>query len=351
MNPRVLAPLVLALLVSGCLVGQRSSEPDADTDGVPDWLEKEGWDLVIDRTEYPCFGDVAPTPAVESRKAPSNELREDTDADGVKDFDEFRLRGDPTKNDTDGDGLSDLAEMKLLDDPDLFAGGLLALNRSDSDRDCLNDGLEVNGFDVPGFGHRSTDPTTADTDEDRLTDPWEWKRSITDPTDDDTDDDGVTDFADSAPKRDLWLRFNFLEFNAKDLPQGAAGKVQLFWNLPTKGTRTSGDSGPFVAAEGQTYAFPENTPGLMDGEDTRAQLLVEFYAYIVDSNGNPTHVIDVNPFFPGQPLGLWIEEPESGQWRFRKADGNFTNPASQSAVETAEARVTFSVAFEDAPAP
>lgn len=77
--------------------------------------------------------------------------------------------------DSDSDGLSNQREIELGTD----------YERSDTDRDGLNDEEEVNRYD--------TDPTVADTDGDGLDDGTEINDVGTDPTSPHTDSDGVND--------------------------------------------------------------------------------------------------------------------------------------------------------------
>ncbi len=77
--------------------------------------------------------------------------------------------------DFDGDGLSTLDELKAK----------TGVFHSDSDRDGLNDGLEVNVYE--------TDPLVRDTDNDRLSDGGEVYTYQTNPKIADTDGDGLDD--------------------------------------------------------------------------------------------------------------------------------------------------------------
>ncbi|MES2707466.1 MAG: hypothetical protein V4726_12790 [Verrucomicrobiota bacterium] len=105
-------------------------------------------------------------------------IRPDTDGDGLPDAWETASFGDLTKNgdaDTDGDGLVNALELNLGLNPSL----------QDTDADGLKDGDEFNTL--------GTDPKTADTDGDGLTDGAELNTHHTNPTAKDTDLDGLTD--------------------------------------------------------------------------------------------------------------------------------------------------------------
>lgn len=112
--------------------------PDSDGDGIPDYLEK---DLGTDTQ------------------------KEDTDDDGLTDYEEFYLTGtDPTvydsitkgvsdsDADTDGDGLNNRKELELETNPLI----------KDSDKDGLTDGKEINTY--------GTEPLKDDTDGDGIKD-------------------------------------------------------------------------------------------------------------------------------------------------------------------------------------
>ena len=113
---------------------------------------------------------------------PEAVLINDTDQDGLPDYDEESLGTDPENPDTDGDGYSDYAEFlmgtdPLVDeavDPDL-----------DSDEDEIPDAVEASTFE--------TDPYSADTDGDGLTDYDEVYVYFTNPLNPDTDNDGLSD--------------------------------------------------------------------------------------------------------------------------------------------------------------
>ena len=90
-----------------------------------------------------------------------------------------RLGTDPTSTDSDGDRLTDLDEFQAGTSP----------TASDSDSDGLDDGDER---------ELGTDPTLADTDGDRLSDFDEFVHR-TDPLNPDTDGDGLADDVDPDP--------------------------------------------------------------------------------------------------------------------------------------------------------
>lgn len=111
----------------------------------------------------------------------------DTDSDGVPDAMEEWLGLDSSKDDTDGDGLSDYDEIYITGtDP----------ANPDSDGDGIDDGnADADGDGVSNLQEiqDGTDPTSADTDGDGLNDADEAKVYGTNPVKYDTDDDGLSD--------------------------------------------------------------------------------------------------------------------------------------------------------------
>jgi hypothetical protein len=350
MTRSVIAVVALLVLVSGCLVGQRSSAPDADTDGLPDELETAGWNLTINSTVRDCFADTAPVPDVEERFVKSNELRTDSDADGVDDFDEHFFHGDPSVNDTDGDGLTDGTEWEVRADTTLFAGGRLALNTADSDDDCLTDGEEVVGFLIPNIGMRTSDPTTSDSDHDGLIDAAEFRQTKTDPNVADTDGDGSIDGSDLDPLHDVRMRITFQTLGAKDLSSNEA-RVKLYWTVPAKDpSESNGETDAFMIKEGETLMLTsEQSPGEIDVDDQRGgtYVFLEVYARIVDDGGAVVGVLDINPHSPGQAVSVRYDVA-TDEWAFSTPNG-YTPSGRQRSVETSQARLTFNL--EDFVAP
>jgi len=141
------------------------SLPDRDGDGLENAVETSGWNVT--------FTNVTSTYTVHVASDP---LLNDTDTDGLTDYQEFNLATNPTDPDTDDDGLTDFEEWRGFS-PQTNP------NHWDTDGDGLGDGAEI------AFG---SDPNKADTDGDGLTDPEELILG-SDPRDTDTDDDGLDD--------------------------------------------------------------------------------------------------------------------------------------------------------------
>ncbi len=100
----------------------------------------------------------------------------DLDGDGLTNLEEFNLGTDPTSADTDGDTLSDADEVIVYSTDPLS---------TDSDGDGINDQDELGTF--------GTDPTDTDTDDDGLSDGDEVNQYGTDPMSVDSDGDGMND--------------------------------------------------------------------------------------------------------------------------------------------------------------
>ncbi|WP_233274873.1 helix-turn-helix transcriptional regulator [Haladaptatus cibarius] len=126
----------------------------------------------------------------------TNATASDSDKDGLGDGEEINTyETNPAKADTDDDGLRDAEEIQLGTDP----------NRPDTDADGLLDGRErevgtnASAADTDNDGltdvaelNVSTDPTKPDTDGDGLSDAKELE-ARTDPAEADTDGDGLDD--------------------------------------------------------------------------------------------------------------------------------------------------------------
>lgn len=173
--------------------------PDTDGDGLNDGDEVTG-------ALNPWFGGTSgPLPG-----EATDPLDADSDSDGVDDLDEINADNgfstDPLNPDTDGDFLTDGFELTYALDPtdptgengadgDPDADTLTNLEEqdfgsnprsADSDNDTLSDVDEI-------FTHL-TDPARADTDRDLLADNVELENTFTDPLIGDSDLDGFKDF-------------------------------------------------------------------------------------------------------------------------------------------------------------
>jgi len=158
---------------------------DSDADGLRDGdeyydygTEPNLWD-----TDFDCMGDGW---EVQYGLNPLNDTDAggDLDGDGLNNCHEAKYKTNPTNVDSDGDGMWDGWEPRY---------GLHPLDPSDGPLDPDGDGLSNRGeFE---FG---TNPRRWDTDGDRLSDGDEAMQG-TDPAKRDTDGDGIDDFADGRP--------------------------------------------------------------------------------------------------------------------------------------------------------
>ncbi len=140
--------------------------PDRDGDGLENDEENSGWTVVFTNTTGTFTISVTSDP-----------LLNDTDTEGLTDYQEYGLLTNPRDPDTDDDGLTDFEEWKGFPSQ-------TNPNHWDTDGDGLGDGVEIT------YG---SDPTKIDTDGDGLLDPEEFLFN-SDPNDPDTDDDGLSDY-------------------------------------------------------------------------------------------------------------------------------------------------------------
>ena len=128
--------------------------PDGDNDGIADW-----WELVH---------------GFDPRDA--SDGAQDTDIDGLVNFEEFLANGNPRVADTDGDGLTDDVEYRVHgSDP----------SNRDTDFDDIDDADEVTIY--------ASNPMNSDSDADGISDGDEVSITGTNPVSNDSDNDGLSD--------------------------------------------------------------------------------------------------------------------------------------------------------------
>lgn len=270
----VLISLLVAAGLAGCF-----GTPE-DEDGLTADAEREGWTISIEKADG----------TTESRDVTSDPHKEDTDGDGIDDFQEMLSATDPRKADTDGDGLKDGYDQTLDADSDLakdwFETGLANAREGDqvtffgewdhqaepaiqdTDEDGLLDGEEIGGFAITVCGEERTVRTSArqpDSDNDHVLDPDEAVIG-TDPSVKDTDGDGVGDLTDVEPCGDLWATFDVLAFT----PHGdASGPFEV--QVSFDGDPVPWSSESFDAEEGvETDVASE--AGALDVDDDQGNL-------------------------------------------------------------------------------
>ncbi len=179
------------------------SNPDTDADGLKDGEEFHKYKTDPKNPDSDGDGLKDGWEVIKSNTDPN---KFDTDGDGLNDSEETKKhRTDPTIADTDGDGLKDGEEVVFKSNP----------NVPDTDGDGLNDGDEVNKY--------KTSPTLADTDSDGIRDSDEVTKTKTDPNKADTDDGGATDNAEILrktnplnPKDDILFKVDTLKVRTVD---------------------------------------------------------------------------------------------------------------------------------------
>lgn len=244
--------LLVSMALSGCF-----GTPE-DEDGLDAETERNGWSITIKRADG----------TTESRDVTSDPHKEDTDGDGIDDFQEMLSATDPRNVDTDGDGLKDGYDLQLDAGSDLAKKWLkasLAHERDgeritffgewdhqadptvqDTDEDGLLDGDEVGGFIMTICGEERTVRTSArqpDSDNDIVLDVDEVSLG-SDPSVADTDGDGVSDLTDVYPCGDLHVVFETLTFT----PEGGDGPYEVHFAFA--GDRVPWVSDPFEAGPG-----------------------------------------------------------------------------------------------------
>lgn len=326
----------IAVLVSGCFVGHRSVEGDTDGDFMLDAVELEGYNLTLQLVPATCFSDEPPR--VQQIHVTSNIYESDSDFDGIEDPDEGLWGGNPQSKDTDGDGLDDRRERDLNNDQSRVAIiGSLKLTSVDSDNDCIRDGDEVNGTDVPGIGVKQTDPGAKDTDHDGFLDPFEVYRSHTDPTNPDTDGDGARELLDVDPLHDVIVDVVFQRLLLKGSTAKADVRFDYTFQTPA-GARSQPESvRTFQASEGQSTPVPaEQSPGRVDVEDGTGSTRVHFQFFAIRDG---TRDID---FALGEDRVMTIElDPVAKTWTGGGTQG--VADGSVIVLETDEARLEMQI--------
>lgn len=348
-RPWVPVVAALALLLAGCAGNEEDASPDSDFDYLSDDDERAGWDITIRRQAARCDAPPAQPRPGETLHVDSDPNVTDTDGDGVTDSEESVFRSHPRANDTDEDGLSDFDEAELNRGDRLQQPGGLRLWDADSDSDCLPDPVELAGYDVPGIGWRTTDPSVADTDSDGWTDGYERFVSRTDPVQADTDGDGAGDKVDVDPHQDVALNLTFVRFLVKpgaNRPAGAEFDVRFVYQFsgPSQTLVQPPDPSPTfrVRVGANATVGPQHSPGLRDVNDATADPRLRIQFWIERTDRSETLQVYEDPSSPGEPIVTLFIHPKSRTWS--TAGGERTGSTDAVAVlESSMARLEFFV--------
>ena len=186
--------IIIAAIILAVFVGSMIGSGDSDRDGLYNSEEETGWDITI----WSING-------TKSIHVTSNPNKQDTDGDGLTDYEEFFNSTNPNNPDTDGDGLTDYEELITYD--------TLPYNQ-DEDNDGLSDGIEIKGWNITLRGVTNivtSDNSKIDTDGDFFNDLQEYNAK-TNPRVKDTDGDGVWDFTDIDPLWNVKITVDLLNF-------------------------------------------------------------------------------------------------------------------------------------------
>ena len=192
--------LIMLSSLSGCLGGE-----DADKDGLPDDIERQGWDVHV---TYP--GDSTTT----TIHVTSGTHKKDTDGDGLNDYEEWSsLNGyitNPREKDTDKDGLSDYEEiMTFGTDPLHWA--------DDYDKD--NGWWKGDYEEIEYYQSRGIDNDTI-------------RSFLKNP---DVDGDGVKDGSDIDPLSDLKIKVKIKGIKITSSMDDPDNKIETVFNMSTDG--------------------------------------------------------------------------------------------------------------------
>lgn len=341
---RAMALAAAAAILAGCLVGQRAGEDDADGDFLSDARERQGWNVTVQRSVLACLDAHASIPEPVVYTVTTDPFAEDTDMDGMTDAEELQWGSDPTLADTDGDNLTDADERNLNQGDELRFPGLLRLNDADSDKDCLTDGDERRGFEIPGIGHRVTDPSARDTDLDGFSDDVEVLQTLTDPTDPDTDGDGVRDSFDADPLADVRLDWRF---EAITMRRNIDGNELWFYHAyddPIEGGVTEITNESLSAPVNTRVEIPTRlSPGIVDVDDGTGGLERAFQILFWVRSGEANAPVDVSPEESANIITLHVLASQTRWWISGLEDVNGAATGATVTFETDDAKFEFSI--------
>ena len=171
--------LLLCMVMVCAIVPTGAFAAEGDTDTVNLTISRVNKIITVDETEFEIKATVSITISATDET--------DTDKDGVPDQLETVLGLDSTKEDTDGDGLTDYQELSIVGtDPKIYDTDEDGVSDSEDDQD----GDGISNIDEITLG---TIPVAVDSDFDNLSDSDEMNIHKTNPLLSDTDGDTLSD--------------------------------------------------------------------------------------------------------------------------------------------------------------
>jgi streptogramin lyase len=285
-----------------------SNVTDTDGDGLTDINETLGWNVTLTNVTGTFTLHVTSEP-----------LTNDTDFDGLSDFDEYNSSSNPRDVDTDDDGLNDFVEKEFGTN----------ITNYDTDGDGLDDSTEVT---------YSSDPAQKDSDNDGLSDYDEFNYS-SDPRNNDTDGDGLNDSEEVAfnsslryPDSDGDLMFDGAEHNKSADPwnpdsdgDGLKDGYELFFNTSVLNNDTDSDGLPDgVEVDNRMNPLNNDTDG--DGLDDFSELKNGTDPLEGDTSGNGLKDSEDPYTFAPNVENIWIAyDPDEETEQFVEKLKNYTN--------------------------
>jgi hypothetical protein len=274
---------------------------DTDSDGLSDYEEFYGptdplnedsdSDGLIDGEEVNTYN--------------TDPLNKDTDSDGLTDYEEVMIYGtNPSSSDSDSDGLSDLEELNIYstdplnpdcDSDDLLDGDEINVYltnpfNNDTDSDNLSDGQEINIY--------FTNPISNDTDLDLISDYDELMIYNTNPLNGDSDFDGLMDFEEINDYGTDPLNY---DTDSDTMPDGWEVENSLDPNIDDSSQDPDND----LLVNYQEFEYstdPNNNDtdydGLIDSE--------EIFMYETNPNLDDT---DLDGLFDGEEINIYNTDP------------------------------------------
>lgn len=282
---------------------------DTDGDGLKNIDELNGWVVSFVNSTGTYYVNVTSEPLVN-----------DTDYDGLSDYQEFNFYTNPRDVDTDDDGLTDYVEWVLG----------LNMKGYDSEGDGLDDNLEIL------FG---SDPWLHDTDGDGVSDYDEYMLFYSDPKNDDTDGDGLNDSEELAfnssiinPDSDGDMLLDGEEYNQSSDPRdpdtdddGLNDAYESLYNTNPLANDTDGD-GVNDSEEIENWMDPLNNDTDGDGLDDYSELENGTNPVFGDTRGNGINDSEDPYSFASNVEEIWMtHDPHEDTEKFIEKLNKYTN--------------------------